>query len=325
MIGAGNMARVRARALLTTGKAALCGVASRTLSSARTFGEEMGCEMCFDDTRRLAETSPDAVLVEVPHQAQDEAVLWALDQGLHVLIGGCLASSSAAAERIASIAARKGLVVEAGYEARYDAPWEAVRALVADGSLGRIVAVRSIALWDGDPESWYYRQQASGGMPLTHMTYCFLNPMRWILGDPLCVAAFANRIKQTGAGMIEQETCVANLRFGNDVIAGMTAGFIKPGDVPGWSVLLLGTDGAAEVFPLTRTVTIHRDGGTETRDFSSARDAFEVQADVFLNAIDGLADCRNTPPATIGDIAAAEAVATSCRQQETVWLRRAHD
>jgi len=84
VIGAGHMARVRAKALLATKKAVICGVASRTLSSAQRFGKEIGCETCLNDFRALAETSPEAVLVEVPHGVQDDAVLWALGQGLHV-------------------------------------------------------------------------------------------------------------------------------------------------------------------------------------------------------------------------------------------------
>lgn len=321
VIGAGNMARVRTRAILATGRAIISGVAARTLSSAQKFSEEIGCKEYFDDFRAVAETSPDAVLVEVPHSVQDEIVLWVLNQGWHVLIGGCLASSLDLAEEIRRVSEHKELIVETGYEARYNAAWEAAKRLTTDGSLGKTVAVRSIALYDCAPESWYYQQQASGGMLLTHMTYCFINPIRWILGDPLCVSALANRIKHTDAGMVEEETCVANLQFGNDVICSMTASFIKPGDVPGWSVLFLGTNGAAEISPLKNTVTTYRDSGRERKNFSSERDAFDIQAEVFLKAIEGLDECRNTPGETVGDIRVAEAIATSCRQRTTAWIR----
>ena len=320
VIGAGSMARVRARALLATGKATICGVASRSLASARTFGGEIECDRCFDDYRHLEGTRPDAALVEVPHAAQDDAVLWALERGLHVLVGGCPAASSTSAKRIGEVAAERQLVVEAGYEARYEATWEAAKQRVTSGDLGTPIAVRSIALWDGDPETWYYQQAASGGMPLTHMTYCFINPIRWIMGDPSHVSAFSNRIKHTGPEMVAQETCVANLRFDGDVICSMTASFIKPGQVPGWSALFLGTNGAAEVFPGDRRLTIHREGGTESLDFSSARDAFEIQAEAFLGALDGHGRCRNTPEETAGDVRVAEAIAASCRQGSTIRL-----
>jgi len=322
VIGAGTLARLRTRALLSTKKVIVCGVAARTLASAREFGKEIHCDSCFNDFRELIKTAPDAVLIEVPHGVQDEIVLWVLKQGWHVLIGGCLATTFATAQKIRQIAARKRLVVETGYEARYSAMWAAAKRQITGGILGQIVAVRSIALWNGAPTSWYYQQQSSGGMPLTHMTYCFISPIRWILGEPLCVSAFANRIKHTGRGLIQQETCVANLLFGNNVLGTMTASFIKPGDVPGWSVMLLGTQGALELFPEQNTLTLYRDKDKETQDFSSEQDPFEVQAETFIAALGGRNECRNTPRETAADVRIAEAIVTACRKKATVWLGR---
>ena len=320
VIGAGAMARVRTQALLATGDAVVCGVAARTMASARGFGAEVGCDECFDDFTAMAATKPDAVLVEVPHGVQDEIVLWSLDEGYHTFVGGCLATCTASAERIRALAAQKRLVVEAGFEARYERTWEAAKGLVDDGTLGTIAAGRCIALWAGDPGSWYYNQQTSGGMPLTHMTYCFVNPLRWILGDPRSVSAFANQVSQTGPGMVTEETCVANLLFDSGAVCSMTASFIKPGKVPGWSLLLLGTKGAVEIFPEARTLTLHRQDGAEAMDFSEERDAFEVQAEAFLTATGAGGLCRNSPEETIGDVRVAEAIVASCREGVTVRL-----
>ena len=320
VIGAGTMARMRTKALLGTGKVSVCGVAARTIDSARKFGAELGCEQCVDDFRSLSRLSPDAVLVEVPHGAQDEIVLWALEQKLHTLIGGCLATTTAAAERIARTASASRVLAEAGHEARYDAVWVAAKELVDGGALGRIVTVRSIALWAGDPNTWYYQQQASGGMPLTHMTYCFINPIRWMFGDPLCVSAFANRMAQTAPGLVREETCIANFLFPRDILCSMTASFVKPGDVPGWSVLVLGAEGAVELWPEEHRLTVYRKGHTEPKDFSSARDPFSVQAEAFVESLDGPSRCLNSPAATIGDIRAAEAVVTSARDKKAVWM-----
>jgi predicted dehydrogenase len=323
VIGAGMMARVRARALRATGQAEICAVAARHQASAQAFGGEFGCARCYDDFRRVREASPDAVLVEVPHAAQDEIVLWALESGLAVLIGGSLASSVEAGEAIRELSEARGLVVEAGYEARYHPVWEAARADLAAGRLGRLVAARAIALWDGDPATWYYSQQASGGMPLTHMTYCFLNPLRWLLGEPTHVSAFANRQAHTAPGLIEQETCVANLLFPQDVLGSLTAGFVKPGALPAWSVTILGTTGALELTPEDLgggTLTAYDREGATTRDFAGARDAFGAQAAVFLAALDGPNACRNLPRDTLGDLRLAEAIVASTRDQRTVAL-----
>jgi predicted dehydrogenase len=318
------MARVRGAALVAAG-ATVCGVAARHLESARKLGGEFGCDRCFDDYRRLADLRLDALLVEVPHHAQDGIVLWALGQGLSVLVGGCLASSAAAAAEVGRLAASGGLVVESGYEARYSAEWESVRRLVADGELGSLVAVRSIALWPGDPASWYYDQVQSGGMPMTHMTYCFLNPVRWILGRPLQVSALANRKCHTAAGLVAEETCLANVLFVDDVPYSLTAGFVRPGRLPGWSVTFIGTRGAVDLVPAEESpasMAVYRDGVEEVQrtDFSAAPDAFQAQARAFLAALDGAAGCRNPPQDTLLDVQTAEAIVRSARELKTITL-----
>ena len=320
--GAGGMARVRAKAFLATGCATICGVASRHVETARALGAEVGCSDAFADYRRLLETRPDALLVEVPHAAQDEIVLWGLEHGLHVLIGGASAGSAATGRRIAELASRGRRVVEAGYEQRYSPLWETAQAMLADGTLGQPVAVRSIALWNGDPATWYYSQHASGGMPLTHITYGFLNPIRWLVGDPLCVSAFANRKRHTAPGLIQEETCVASLLFADDVLGSLTAGFVSSPGLPGWSVTLIGTDGALELCPAENgigSLTVYgKSGQPKTLDFPGARDIFVVQAEAFLATIDGAPACRNTPADTLADLLTVEAIVTSAREHRTV-------
>jgi myo-inositol 2-dehydrogenase/D-chiro-inositol 1-dehydrogenase len=330
VVGAGFMARRRGRALLATGRATVCGIASRRLASARALGGELGCEACFDDYRALAGTQPDAVLVEVPHAAQDEIVHWALGAGLHVLIGGPLSLDVAGGEAIRREADRRGLVVEAGFEARYKAAWEAARDLLAGGGIGRLVAVRSVALWDGKPDSWYYDEQASGGMPLTHMTYTFVNPLRWLLGDPTHVSAFANRKKHTSPGHVREETCVANLLFGDEVLGSLTAGYVRSGEGSFWDLTFLGTEGNLELFPTEMDQgSLRLSRGREVRevDFAAARDPFELQAEAFLESLTdegvGADRCRNRPADVLGDLEVAAAIALSAREKRTVALAAA--
>jgi myo-inositol 2-dehydrogenase/D-chiro-inositol 1-dehydrogenase len=320
--GAGFMARLRGKAFLETGQAIICGVAATHEETARACAEELGCDRWFSDYRRLRETRPDALLVEVPHHAQHAIVAWALEAGLPVLIGGSLAATAAEGEAIRDLAAAKGLVVEAGYQARYQDLWETARTLMHDGTIGDLVAVRSIALWGGDPASWYYNQQASGGMPLTHMTYGFINPVRFLLGtDPLLVSAFANRKAHTAPELIAEETVVANLLFPDDVPYTITAGFVKPGGVAGWSVTVLGTKGALELSPEDMepgSMTAYFADGTEPMAFTRA--GFIEQNRAFLAALAGADTCLNTPAATLPDILTAEAIVTSAREKRTVSL-----
>jgi myo-inositol 2-dehydrogenase/D-chiro-inositol 1-dehydrogenase len=323
IVGAGWMARTRARALLASGQVSICAVASRHLATAQAFAAEIGCATCFDDYRQLITVQPDALLVEVPHSAQDEIVFWALEHRLPLLIGGVLAANTANAQRILELSQRSRLVVEAGFEARYSAPWIAAKAMLDSGQLGDLVAIRSIALWGGDPNTWYYRQRDSGGMPLTHMTYCFINPIRWLVGNPHAVSAFANRKLHTAPGLVAEETCIANLLFEGDVLGSLTAGFVKPGNIPSWTATFIGTRAAVELFPTENGVghlLLYHADQCERRTFESAGDPFEHQAAAFLAALDGGNECRNTPADTIDDIRIAEAIVASATQRRTILL-----
>jgi len=319
------MARIRGRALRRAG-ARVVGVASRGGETARALAAELESDTAVGDYRHLAGLRPDALLVETPHHVQDGIVLWALERGMHVLVGGPLSASAAGGEEIRDRASAAGRVVEAGFEARYKAAWEAARGWVRGGAIGRPVAVRAVALWDGDPASWYYRQAESGGMPLAHLTYCFVNPVRWVLGDPTHVSAFANRVRHTGPAYVREETLAATLRFPDGVVGTMTAGYVRPADDgASWTVTFVGTEGIVEVSPTelaNGSARLLRDGGEERAGGDGAPDAFGVQAAAFLGEIAGRPGCRNRPADTVGDLRVAEAVARSARTLETVALQR---
>lgn len=321
VVGAGFMARRRARAFLATGRVQICGVAARHLASAQRFAAEIGAGASCAGFRDLREQGPEAVLVEVPHAAQDEIVTWALGEGLHVLLGGPLSATLAGGEAIGRSAEERGLIVECGYEARYKAVWETARERIVQGELGRPVAVRAVALWPGKPESWYYDQRQSGGMPLTHMTYAFLNPLRWLFGDPTHVSAFANRKRHTDRDKVIEETCVANLLFPDDVLGTLLAGYVDPGAGDAWSVTVLGTEGALEIHPTEMDNgrwTLTRGTEKTTCDFADSQDAFEVQANAFLDSLGGPNRCRNRPADCLADLRLAEAISEAARERRTV-------
>jgi myo-inositol 2-dehydrogenase/D-chiro-inositol 1-dehydrogenase len=316
--GAGFMAHRRSRAFVATGRAQIVGIAARRLSSAQAIGAGLGCSSCFDDYRRLLDCEPDAVLIEVPHYAQDELVLWSIGQGLSTMIGGPLSASVAGGERILGAAQNARVLVECGYEARYKAAWETARELLHDGRIGKPIAVQSIALWNGNPESWYYDEAASGGMPLTHMSYTFINPLRWILGEPLRVSALANRIKHTGPDHVREETCVANLLFPQDVVCSMLAGYVKPGSGDAWRLIIAGTEGMMELRPTEMDNGFLRvlcGDEIDTYEFTQAPDAFIQQADAFIDSVWGVSRCRNTPEACLGDLLVAQAISASARER----------
>ncbi len=319
------MARVRGRAFLDTGRVEICGVASRRVETARRCAEDLGCEVYFDDFRRLAETRPDAVLIEVPHGVQDEMALWALETGFDLLIGGSLASSLENGFKILDLAAGHRRIVEAGFQRRYDPAWEELRRLIADGVLGEPVMATSMALWKPDPQSWYYDQQMSGGMPLTHLSYCYLNAMRWILGKPSTVAAVANRKRETSPGRVSEETCGVLLGFENGAFASATASYLGPEGMTNAGTRFVCTEGGVqpneENAPGTVSLTVFQGGRSEVRVFNNEPSPVVRQAEAFLNAIETRDEARNPPEDALIDVQVAEAVSLSAREHRTISLK----
>lgn len=322
VVGTGNMARIRTEAFLSLGSdCSICGVASRQLGRARAFAEAFGCPNYTDNYRNLIDFGPDAVLVEVPHEIQDEVVLWSLDQGLHTLVGSCLASRVEAAEQIVNLSQHKNVVVEAGYEARYKRVWELTKELISGGALGSLVAVRSVALYPAPPDSWYYQEQESGGMVLTHMSYAFINPLRWILGSPRSVAAFANKKHQTAEDKVEHEMCTANFLFENDVICNMVAGYVKPKQLDAWQVDFVGTTGSLSLHPgdlAPGFLTVCRDDQAPFKYAFEVDDAFAKQARTFLDAVAGEGPNLNPARDSLIDVRLAELLVKSIEERATL-------
>jgi predicted dehydrogenase len=312
------MALARGRAFLDTGNAEIIAVASRQRDHARAVAVTLGAPDAFDDYRRIASLDPDALLVEVPHRAQTEIVDWGLDVVPGILIGGPLAVNSTIAAAIEDKAAETGCLVEAGYNARYSVVWETARTTITSGVLGDPVLVQSVALYAASPTSWYYNQAVSGGMPLTHMAYGFINPVRWIFGPVKEVTASSNQLRHTDDGYVEQETCSANLRFQNGTIYAAVAGYVTPPNYPHTAyVHVLGTQGALEMrltTPATHTVYLEH-GVTETV-FTDEPSSLQRQAQTFIDALEGNAQCLNPPSDAKIDVALAEAIvhATQHRQ-----------
>lgn len=318
VVGAGSMAHHRGQALLDTGRAQICAVASRRLAAARACGESLGCQVAFDDYRKIAQTGPDAVLIEVPHLPQDEITLWALAAGYDVFVGGSLAINSQTGARIAELAADKGCLVEAGFQRRYDTTWEEIHRLVHTCELGKPVMAATMALWRPPAGSWYADQHASGGMPLTHMSYCYLNAIRWILGVPTTVSALASTGTSAAVGGVEQETCAALVGFDTGAFVSATASYICPQGMTEAEPRFICSNGGIQV--QENTLIVFKGAESETRCFEAEPSAFVRQAHAFLDAIESRAPARNPPADALLDLRIAEAIALSTREQRTVSL-----
>lgn len=97
-----------------------------------------GVETSADLAPLLADAAIDAVVVATPASTHVDIVRAALEAGKHVLCEKPLCLSSADAEDLGALAARRGLVLMTGHIFLFNGGIRKLRELVADGDLGRI-------------------------------------------------------------------------------------------------------------------------------------------------------------------------------------------
>jgi hypothetical protein len=125
-------------------------------------------------------------------------------------------------------------------------------------------------------------------MLLTHMTYCFLNPLRWLLGEPRGAGPMASRLVHTSPRHVREESCVALFDFPGDVPISLTASYVRPALHQSWNVRLFGSRAVLETKPDETGPGRLRvlEGETcEDHVFAATADGFERQAVAFLDTI----------------------------------------
>ena len=93
------------------------------------------------------------------------------------------------------------------------------------------------------------RLEQSGGMLVSHLIYAFLDPLRWLLGEPELGGAADNMKRATALGEVAPETSVTVGDIPGDVVASLTASYVKPRGLDDWYVLLVRTQGTLTLHP----------------------------------------------------------------------------
>jgi predicted dehydrogenase len=144
----------------------------------------------------LAAQHPDIVVVATPPHLHRAIVGAAVSGGAHVLCEKPLATSREDAEGIVADVARSRRVGMTGFNWRFTAAMQKMRALMADGAVGRILHVRGHwlgARWadEASPTTWRMDRQQAGHGAMGDMGVHLVDLVRWTCGDFARVAAHA--------------------------------------------------------------------------------------------------------------------------------------
>ncbi len=292
IVGPGGMGSGHVAALATLPDATLVGVCDVNAEVRQAFADQ-GLP-AFDKWDDLyAEVEADCALINLPHYLYPEAVIGALEHGLHVLKEKPFARTLADAERMAAAAQISGRVLMVAGQTKFLPAFQKAHELNETGVLGDIFLARYaiIYYWGAAQEnrwSWRGRRELSGGVAIIDSGYHPLDQMQWFRGRPEAVYAVTGRMKAApGTDYDVDDKAVVTLEYPDGGIGVVTICFLAQ---PSENHLLLhGIDASLEAQGNCVRL-LPRQG--EPEEFSFAEiDALAAEQREFIAAIH-----ENRPP-----------------------------
>jgi predicted dehydrogenase/nucleoside-diphosphate-sugar epimerase len=143
IIGCGRIARVHLRYVRQVPGIEIAGLCDREFEHARELQHQSGVAEVFREVSDLLRVPLDAVHVLTPPATHAEVATAALESGVHVLVEKPMATTAAAAERMATAARNAGRILCVDHNRLFDPPVVRAREMVAAGAIGTLLSVEA--------------------------------------------------------------------------------------------------------------------------------------------------------------------------------------
>jgi myo-inositol 2-dehydrogenase/D-chiro-inositol 1-dehydrogenase len=219
LIGAGVMGRIHARCLSQHVESAhLIAVADMDGAKAAQFAEEFGAEAVYTDpSALLADGSIAAVVVCTPANTHAAIIEAAADAGRHILCEKPLDWDLSAADRALQAVERAGVILQMGFQRRFDPAFMRARDQI---SLGRAGPIDIVSVVSRDPPLPYTGPKPGGDLYF-ETTIHDLDMLRFLTGEEAeSVVSFGTawRLAEEGAGE-DPDTALTLLRLQSGALA----------------------------------------------------------------------------------------------------------
>lgn len=247
IVGCGRIAARHAEHILTYGRlTAVCDVVAE---KATLFAAQFQSKAYFTIESLLQHESPDVVSICSPNGLHARHTIAALQAGCHVLCEKPMAISVQdchAMIREAEKMNRRLFVVK---QNRFNPPVMALKQLVEEGRLGRLLSVQVNCFWNRNDtyyaDNWRGTKNMDGGTLFTQFSH-FIDLLHWLLGDVKKVAAFTKNSNHRNSIEFEDQGVVI-MEFDNGVQGGLHYTVNSYGKNMEGSITLLGEKGTVKV------------------------------------------------------------------------------
>ncbi len=186
VVGAGVIGQLRAQTIHQHPQTELVGVADPDIDRARSAVATSGGQAFSEWEQLLKCDGLEAIVVSSPVQFHEEAVIGALQAGLHVLCEKPLANSVEACRRMLAAARESGQILAVGFNHRYYPAVSYVRSVIAEGRIGTLDHLRVFGGHDGLANfraDWQYQGALSGGGAMMDVGIHMTDLAYHLLGD----------------------------------------------------------------------------------------------------------------------------------------------
>ncbi|MFP5233365.1 MAG: Gfo/Idh/MocA family protein [Acidobacteriota bacterium] len=265
-------------------------IASRDLARAREVAARLGIPTAYGSYEELlADPDIDAVYNPLPNHLHVPLTVKAAEAGKHVLCEKPISLTVAEARGLLEVRARTGVKISEAFMIRSARQWQRVRELIAQGRIGRLLAVNAhFSYFNIDPANIRNHPEMGGGGIYDIGCYCIQSARLAFDQEPKRVVALVER----DPGMRTDRLASAILDFP----AGQAIFTCGTQMIPYQRVHFLGTEGRIEIeipfnAPNDRPTRLFIDStgdlaysGIATESFPIA-DQYTLQGDAFARAV----------------------------------------
>ena len=228
LIGCGRVAPSHIKAAVENGFeiVAVCDIRDTNIDDmfARSIYPQGAAEIRrYTDYREMIKKErPELVSIALPSLLHAEAALFAIGEGVNVIIEKPIAMSMAEADAIVEAADRTGVTVGACHQNRFNKAVQEMRAALEAGRFGRLSHGAVTVRWSRGED--YYKQAdwrgtwAADGGALMNQCIHGIDLLRWMCGDEL-ISVYGVTRRALHDCMQAEDVGAAVLTFANGVIA----------------------------------------------------------------------------------------------------------
>ncbi len=242
LLGAGGVGRMHAQRLLVHPDVCLAGVCDPNPAT-RAWAEGLGVPWSAEPHQLLDRIRPGAAIVATPNNTHTEVGLACIERRIPLLVEKPIADTVASARRLADAAQAAAVPVLVGHQRRHGVAVQRARKMIAEGAVGRVVAVTMLAAWL-KPAGYFtdgpWRRQKGGGPVLINAIHD-IDLLRHLVGEVASVHAMASSAER---GFEVEDTAAAVLRLASGALATL---MVTDSAVSPWNYDIV--SGESELYP----------------------------------------------------------------------------